>query len=366
MKNIYKPINMIMRKIYLFLIAFLTIGMYVACDEEKPVDEPVNQNEDKTPTDSVTPQPQPQPTSLYANSFKLGKDTVRFGVFDTLTVQEGAMRVFGNFQESVDYSKPFVAFTIDLADEFLNKEITLGADIISDTVYDALSFSFDFMNAGRTDSLSFELGWGWTESQGTFRMMEGVINGDTVLNFIKSGTLCMGLDNDKKLFTFKANTVLYNDSVFEVNLCIPFTVKYIFNFFTYSHETWDPTTHKTLTKFDEFENAVGPEGYNTFTIEAADTTAKAKFDAFKEAIGRFTAIIDKIDDSKAREDFYDVKDCFMIKLITWGYGGHNRVIAYKKWWKNRACETWIPEDDYIYDTLLYYPGDEDFWEHDED
>ena len=358
-----------MRKIYLFMIAVLAAGLYVACDDEKTFDEPINK--DDTPGDSVNGNTNqgdtlnPQPIALYTNSFKLGNDTVRFDVLDTLVVQEGAMRVFGYFNEDVDYRRPLVSFSIDLADEFLNKDIALGADILNDSVYDPLSFSFDFMNAGRTDSLSFVLGWGWTESLGIYRMMEGVINADTIPNFIKSGTLNMGLDTDKKVFTFKANTVLYNDTVFEINLSIPYKVQYIFNFYTYSHETWDREGN-SLTNFDEFFNAVGPEGYNTFTVEAADTTAQAKFDAFKVAIGKFVAIIDKIDDAKAVEGFYDKKDCFMIKLITWGYGGHNRVIAHKKWWKNRGCDTWIPDDDYIKSTLLYYPDNEDFWEYDED
>ena len=365
-----------MKKFYLFLVAALALGFYSACDDpDNPLDDPVNNNTNKGDTikgdtlkpDTLKPDTlKPAPLVLSANSFKLGNDTVNFSVVDTLVIQEGVMRVFGYNGSSLAADRsPIMHFSVNVTEDLLGRDIDLALASLRDTIYNPLSFLLDFMNAGCTDSMFVSLDWDWNSVDGTYRTFNGAFNADTVQNFIKSGTLRMGLDTLKKEFTFCINAVLYDESEFELNLSVPYTVEYIFNFYTYSHETWDPYTYESLTSFDEFDKAAGPYGFSTFTIEADDTTARAKFDAFKVAIGRFTELIGKIDDDKARAGFYDQKDRFVIKLVTWGFGGHNRVIAYKKWWKNRAVDTWVPSDDYIRETLLYYAGDQDYWEHDD-
>lgn len=365
-----------MKKFYLFLVAALALGFYSACDDpDNPLDDSAKNNTNQGDTVSNNTNKgdtikgdtiKPAPLVLSANSFRLGNDTVNFSVVDTLVIQEGVMRIFGyNGSSLAGNRSPIMHFSVNVTEDFLGRDIDLAFASLRDTIYDQLSFLLDFMNAGCTDSMFVSLDWDWNSVDGTYRTFKGAFNADTIECFIKSGTLRMELDTHKKEFTFNVNSILYNDSAFELNLSIPYKVQYIFNFFTYSHETWDPYTHETLTSFEEFDKAVGPEGFNTFTVEAADTSAQAKFDAFKEAIGRFVTLIGKIDDQKASQGFYDQKDRFVIKLITWGYGGHNRVISFKKWWKNRAPETWIPEDDYIRETLLYYAGDQDYWEHDD-
>lgn len=366
-----------MKKFYLFLVAALALGFYSACDDpDNPLDDPVNNNTNKGDTikgdtlkpDTLKPDTlKPAPLVLSANSFKLGNDTVKFSVVDTLTIQEGVMRIFGyNGSSLAGNRSPIMHFSVNVTENLLNRDIDLALASFRDTIYDPLSFLLDFMNAGCTDSMFVSLDWDWDPvGNTTYRTFKGAFNADTVQTFIKSGTLRMELDTLKKEFTFNVNAILYDDSAFELNLSVPYKVQYIFNFFTHSHETWDPYTYESLTSFEEFDKAAGPEGFNTFTVEAADTTAQAKFAAFKVAIGRFVTLIGKIDDQKAMEGFYDAKDRFVIKLVTWGFGGHNRVLAYKKWWKNRSVETWIAEDDYVRSTLLYYPGDEDFWEYDD-
>lgn len=333
-----------MKKLFMFLLPAVMLGMLASCDDtETTIDD---QDGDKTPGETV---------SVKANQVKIGDKVISFDMNDTLTVQEGAMRVFSWYDNPVTISTG--SLNVDLNSDFLSKDINLSLTNLMDTVYDPLSFNF--VVSGGSDSLFITLDWERDDNDQFRHILAGAINTDTVHSIFQTGTLKMDLDTPKKLFTFKINATLFDGRAFELFVSMPYRVQYIFNFYTYSHETWDQTHgYASLTDFSAFDTI--SDYLRTFTLEAADTTGQAKFEVFKKAVGELETIISLVNDSIAKEGFYDDKDCFMVKLITWGYGGNNRVLGYKKWFKSHV-ETWIPTDATLREKL-YSTEDEDFWE----
>lgn len=339
-----------MKKVFLFLVPAVMLGMFASCDDTEKIDD--NQGGNDNPGTSV---------SIKANQVKIGDRVISFGIEDTLTVQEGVMRVFsGRYEDNplVVAAGSHGSLGASILNKYLSKDIDLSLANLSDSVYDELNF--DFCLSGGSDSLYVALDWDYSDNNNMKRVLEGAINADyAVENIFKSGTLRMDLVNDKKLFTFKMSAKLFDGRDFELFVSIPYRVKYIFNFYTYSHETWDQYNgYKSLTDFSAFDPI--SDYLETFTLEAADTTAQAKLAVFKEAVGKLETIISLVNDNDAKAGFYSEEDCFMVKLITWGYGGNNRVLGYKKWFK-RTVEAWIPTDEELR-AKLYSTIDEDYWE----
>ena len=340
----------------MLLTAVLALGLYSACDEPEKIEEPINNNGNDNGKDTVDNKKDTiQVVPLGANQLRIGKDTISFTITDTLTVQEGAMRVFSWNDDPVTINS-IGSLNVDLNNDFLGKDINLSLTNLMDTVYDPLSFNF--VVSGGSDSLFITLDWERDDNDQLRHILAGAINTDTVHSIFQTGTLRMDLDTPKKIFTFKINATLFDGRAFELFVSMPYRVQYIFNFYTYSHETYDPSTGRTLTDFSAFDPI--SDYLETFTLEAADTSAQAKFAVFKEAVGKLETIISLVNDSIAKEGFYNDKDCFMVKLITWGYGGNNRVLGYKKWFKTYV-ETWIPTDATLREKL-YSTEDEDYWE----
>ena len=342
---------MIMKRLFLFLLPAVMLGMFASCDDTEKID---NNQDGNDPGQSV---------SIKANQVKIGSKVISFDIKDTLTVQEGVMRIFGGpFEDN-----PVAVATgshgslgANILSEYLSKDIDLSLVNLSDSIYDNLAFDFS-MNSG-SDSMFIVLDWDYNGKENV-RLLGGAINTDSIKTLFKSGTLRMDLDTPKKLFTFKISAELFDGTDFELYISMPYCVQYIFNFYTYSHETWDPYDgYRSLTDFSAFDPI--SEYLETFTLQAADTTAQAKLAVFKEAVGKLETIISLVNDSVAKDGFYSENDCFIVKLITWGYGGNNRVLGYKKWFK-RYVEAWIPTDATLREKL-YSTIDEDYWEYIED
>ena len=338
-----------MKKIFLFLLPVVMMGMFAACENENEEDE-IGGGSNGGSDSSL---------GISANQVKIGDVVTSFNISDTLTVQEGAMRVLSMGGAGRTQKGAVATIWGNYGSQFIGKDIDLSLTILKDSVYDDLTFGFEIDSLAGMGSMYAAFDWGRTE-----RVLEGALGSENVSEIFKSGTLRMDMDMSKKIFTLKIGAILYNDLDFKLYVAIPFNVKYIFHFYHYSHETFDNQTYESYTSFEEFYKADSICGIeSTFTLEAADTSAQAKFATFKQAIRKFSDLINVIDDDKARAGFYSDKDRYVIKLITWGFGGHNRVLASKHWYKNKPCETWIPSDEYIYSTLLYYPGDEDYGEY---
>ena len=353
-----------MKKIFLLLTAVLALGLYSACDEPEKIEEPINNNGNDNGKDTVDNKKDTiQVVPLGANQLRIGKDTISFTITDTLAVQEGGVRMLGGgFDDSQTIPSGSIgSLYANLTNDFLGKDIDLSLTNLTDTVYDPLSF--DFSVSGGPDSLFISFDWESDGNNGFKRLLAGAINTDTLESVFKSGTLRMDLDESKKMFTFKIAAKLFDGRDFELFVSMPYIVQYIFNFYTYTHETWDQTHgYASLTDFSAFDTI--SDYLRTFTLEAADTTGQAKFEVFKKAVGELETIISLVNDSIAKRGFYDDKDCFMVKLITWGYGGNNRVLGFKKWFKSHV-ETWIPTDATLREKL-YSTEDEDYWETGED
>lgn len=333
-----------MKKLFLFLLPAVMLGMFASCDETEGID---NQGPDNNnPSGSV---------SVKANQVKIGDKVISFDIKDTLMVMEGGVRMNMNGYDPSATSSTgslYANFTNDM----MGKDINLSLTNLMDSIYDPLNF--DFTISGGSDSMFLACGFEYNENI-PLRVLSGAINTDTIHSIFQTGTLRMDLDASKKMFTFKINATLYNGGNFELFVSIPYVVEYIFNFYTYSHETWDQYHgYKSLTDFSAFDPI--SDYLETFTLEAADTTGQAKLAVFKEAVGRLETMISMVNDSIAKQGFYDDKDCFMVKLVTWGFGGGSRVLAYKKWFKTYV-DTWIPSDDALR-AKLYSTEDEDYWE----
>ena len=134
-----------MKRLFLFLLPAVMLGMFASCDDTEKID---NNQDGNDPGQSV---------SIKANQVKIGNKVISFDIKDTLTVQEGVMRIFGGpFEDN-----PVVVATgshgslgANILSEYLSKDIDLSLANLSDSIYDNLAFDFSMNSASSAASLA--------------------------------------------------------------------------------------------------------------------------------------------------------------------------------------------------------------------
>ena len=345
-----------MKKLLLFLIPAVIMGMLASCDEAQ-------EGGAENGTDVTL--------GVGANQIKIGSNITSFTFQDSLVFRH---EMFNLYPESaydeqgreLPVKGTVLRLYLSASEDLLNQEIDLSPNGVKGGAFEQMSFEMDLLSSNE-QVMAFSIGSSVIQNGDSYdNCIAGVVGQDSITNVFKSGKLVMNIDWSKKIFTLKISATLWDGRDFQLYVSAPLAaITYPFNMVphtsTYTRYEWnsDKERYDTITTDLSAADAAA-EKYNfglMFQVEAADLSDEARFAAYKKAVSMFQDAVNMIDGAKIQAGCVATRpgyeEGFALKLETWGTFGQ-LFLGYHKW-KNADTafidEGFIMTDDEIREAI---------------
>lgn len=350
-----------MKKLFLFLVPAVMLGMFAACE-----DTPEGDSENGTDVS----------IGVKANQIKIGSNITSFKYEDTLRFHGDMASLYPWYAyDEMGMLKPVTGtvmyLSLSIDPSLFGKEIDLSPNGIKKEEYEFLSFSMDMVSSNK-QVIPVTIGKSGiqTPDGGYSTVMAGVIGEDSIASVFKSGKLVMNVDWSKKSFTFKIAATLWDGRDFQVYISGATSgIEYAFNMVphtsTYQRYEYNPDKYNgeggydtIFTDLSAVDAAADKYHFGLmFTVEAADFSDDARFKAYKDAIAMYQDALSMIDGAQIQAGcIADPRRCeegFALKLETWGSFGQ-LFLGYHKWKNTDSVfidEGFIMTDDEIREAI---------------